>query len=792
MSRRHDPRNTPAWRTLLAGILLTLGASLLGTRSAEGSIPGVVTAVTWAAAWFAGARFRWFTVRRGKAWLVMLVLAWLGVLGGTAGMALGLVPGVLFMMRRQVSFRLLAGKRRVAAFLLGVPVLAATFVAGTTVPDGLVGDVTIFARVGVQVFWLSELMTMLFGMRLHFMRLRPKLAVTGILVGGIPLVLLAVFGLLLLYGSLGGSRANRALDIMGVWAETFGDGRVPDVFPTESLTWSEADPGEGIDWAADFVAAVRARRRELDLGMAAPPEDRRLVLHEEGAGQVRLDLGDDEPWLPDVVAAQDTVVWIRHGRDIWLVHLRDPEAGAAHVEALPLDADVMTGMARRLRADVSVTRGRFGDDGGADDVADRAGLTGRFNATEADSSAGWWRRTRHFGAALVPAPHLDGRYVEEGYIVLHVETAFGDLAHEFFSTENMMNVGLMIALGVAALLLMVTGTVALIFSARITGGITGAVKALHRGTRRIASGDLETVIDIENEDEFGDLADSFNAMTVAVKQGREDALARERLQQEMETARGIQERLLPHDEPLLPGWDVTGVSIPSLQVGGDYFDFLQPGAGRLGVAIGDVSGKGMPAALLMSNLQACLKGQVLHPASVSDVVTRVNDLLAESTDPHMFATFFYGEIDSRTGHVTSTNAGHNPPLLVRRDGTVEWLETGGLLLGMLAGQPYEQVAVELDPGDVLVLYTDGITEAGAPEIPMSDEEADGNFPDDVDDDEVMFGEARLAEVVVRARGRSALGIREAILAAVHDFVTDGVQGDDITLVVVRRREDFLP
>ena len=393
-----------------------------------------------------------------------------------------------------------------------------------------------------------------------------------------------------------------------------------------------------------------------------------------------------------------------------------------------------------------------------------------------------------FGAALVQAPRLVGRRLHaDEQVFVGLRTSLDDLAHEFASRDNPFTTGVMVGLGVVALLLMFTGVVALIFSSRITGGITGAVRELHRGTRRLAAGDLDTMIRLDNEDEFGDLATSFNEMTTAVKQGREDALARERLQQEMETARRIQERLLPHDQPLLAGWDVTGVSIPSLQVGGDYFDFVAPGPERLGVAIGDVSGKGVPAALLMSNLQACLKGQLLHPSPVSDTVARVNDLLAESTDSNMFATFLYGELETTTGRFTCTSAGHDPALVVRRDGAVEWLGSGGLILGMLAGQHYEQVAVDLAEGDVLVLYTDGITEAGAPTPAELAELDDGEELEDR-----QFGEQRLAEVVAAVRERPALGIREAVLQAVQDHLRDRPQGDDVTLVVIRRGEPLAP
>jgi sigma-B regulation protein RsbU (phosphoserine phosphatase) len=324
-----------------------------------------------------------------------------------------------------------------------------------------------------------------------------------------------------------------------------------------------------------------------------------------------------------------------------------------------------------------------------------------------------------------------------------------------------------------ALLFLVLEIFALFFGVRISEGIVGAVHQLHRGTRSVAAGDLDTVIDIPNEDEFGDLAASFNEMTLAVKHGREIALANDRLKRELETARAIQVRLLPSAEPVVAGFEVAGASIPSREIGGDYFDFLAMPDDTIGIAIGDVSGKGMPAALLMSNLQASLHGQVLHPGSVSGVVERVNDLMVKSTDPHMFATFFYGLLDARSARFTCTNAGHNPPILLRADGSVEELTTGGLLLGMLGLQVYKQETVQLEPGEIIVLYTDGITEAVGP----SAEE---------DDYEAMFGEDALLEVLHRNRHLPAGGIKDAILAAVSDHTLGVAQSDDITLVVIRR------
>jgi len=609
-----------------------------------------------------------------------------------------------------------------------------------------------------------------------------------------------IFGLMMLYAGMGAARANRTRDVLDVWARAFSRGVTPEALTVEPLVWVESDDQAGPVWITELVEASRAFRRSIAEGQLreAQQGDREYILSTDEGFRVNIS-GEADSWLNTVIAAQDTAAWVGVDGAYWLVHLQDPAPGEARVDALMLDSHAMDELSRILRVDLQVrtfeqsSEGEERPEAEGAEVAGPSGIEGRpvlkgvYQPREEGAEETWWNQSRYFGGAWIPAPSLRGRSIREDYMMVTLKTDFLSLGREFISQNNEFNKVIIVILATLALLFMFMQLVAMVFSLRITGGIVDGVRILHKGTQRLARGDLDAHIEIPNEDEFGDLAASFNEMTLAVKQGREDALARERLQNEMETARQIQARLLPHAEPLLPGWEVTGLSIPSRQVGGDYFDFLHPGDGKLGVAIGDVSGKGMPAALLMSNLQASLKGQLMHPAPVSDVVRRMNDLLTESTDSHMFATFFYGEIDGLTGHFTSTNAGHNPPLLVRADGEMEWLDADGLILGMLGEQAYEQVEGDLNPGDILVLYTDGITEAGAPELEDSLDELPDDF-EDVDDNEVMFGEERLAEVVVRNRERSAMGVREAILSAVTKFVDGGPQGDDITLVVVKRKE----
>ena len=227
--------------------------------------------------------------------------------------------------------------------------------------------------------------------------------------------------------------------------------------------------------------------------------------------------------------------------------------------------------------------------------------------------------------------------------------------------------------------------------------------------------------------------------------------------------------------PQFPGFEITGTNIPSLQVGGDYFDFIELESGHLGIAIGDVCGKGIPAALLMANLQAGLHGQAVGPSEIASVIARMNDLLVRSTDINMFASFFYGVLDRGSSTFTSTNAGHNPPLHFRGNRDYKKLTANGLIIGFLPKQEYKQHTSKIDPGDVLVLYTDGITEA-VREVAAKDEDK-------------YFGEARLIDAIKKNLNKSAREIQSAILKAISDFTAEAPQNDDITLVVIKHTKN---
>ena len=237
---------------------------------------------------------------------------------------------------------------------------------------------------------------------------------------------------------------------------------------------------------------------------------------------------------------------------------------------------------------------------------------------------------------------------------------------------------------------------------------------------------------------------------------------------ELDQAAEIQRRLLPTRAPEVPGIDLAGYNAPCRTVGGDYFDFLTYPDGSVAILVGDVAGKGMPAALLMSSLQARVQVLFDEPADLAKLVTRLNRIILSNCPTNRFISFFIGVLDPKTGEMTYVNAGHNPPLVIRHDGAVEELAGTGLILGIMPSAQYEQKVCRLEPDDLVVLFSDGVTEACRPDV---DEE---------------FGEKRLADTLAEARASSAQSIIETVNRKLQEFTGGAPPADDITLVVAKR------
>jgi serine phosphatase RsbU (regulator of sigma subunit)/pSer/pThr/pTyr-binding forkhead associated (FHA) protein len=236
---------------------------------------------------------------------------------------------------------------------------------------------------------------------------------------------------------------------------------------------------------------------------------------------------------------------------------------------------------------------------------------------------------------------------------------------------------------------------------------------------------------------------------------------------ELDQAAEIQRRLLPEKAPVIPGIELLGLNEQCRTVGGDYYDFFAYPDGRVAAVLGDVSGKGMPAALLVGNLQARLQFLAEEPEDLGRLVSRLDRSMAANCPSNRFVSLFIFVIDPKSEEMNYCNAGHNPPLVVHADGSVEKLETGGLLIGILPGRGYEQGQCRLGKGDLVFVFSDGLSEATNP-------------------DNEEFGEDRLAELLCRHRTEPVATLLETVKKTLDEWTAGAPPADDLTMVVARR------
>jgi sigma-B regulation protein RsbU (phosphoserine phosphatase) len=239
------------------------------------------------------------------------------------------------------------------------------------------------------------------------------------------------------------------------------------------------------------------------------------------------------------------------------------------------------------------------------------------------------------------------------------------------------------------------------------------------------------------------------------------------MKRDLDQAADIQGRMLPDHAPNVPGAELAGFNLPCRTVGGDYYDFFPYPDGKVGLTLGDVSGKGMPASLMMAELHARVQVLAEDPGDLGPFMVRLNKATCAKCPSNRFVTFFFCVLDPASGELSFANAGHNPPILVRANGAAEMLEGGGPVLGILSTAPYAEMHAQLDHGDMLVLYSDGVTEANNAAFDEFDEE-------------------RFIQVLKQHRHQPATAIVEAVTKALTEFCAGAPQADDITLAVAKR------
>jgi serine phosphatase RsbU (regulator of sigma subunit) len=272
-----------------------------------------------------------------------------------------------------------------------------------------------------------------------------------------------------------------------------------------------------------------------------------------------------------------------------------------------------------------------------------------------------------------------------------------------------------------------------------------------------------------NQDDLTLLSSLANVAAVKLENAKllDEMIEKKRMERELELAREIQQNLLPSQAPRYPGWDMVGTNTPCYTIGGDYYDFIERPKG-LAVALGDVSGKGASAALMMMVLRATVHFACQREAEVLTILSQTNGVMYHNSPTQFFVTFFLGDLETGTGKMRYVNAGHIPPILYRaKSRSMERLAAGGTVLGLFAETPFEAGEVEFGPGDILLVFTDGLSEAWGPE-------------------ELEFGEDRMAALI---RDNASLPARELelkIQTEVEAFTGGARATDDRTLIVVKR------
>lgn len=329
---------------------------------------------------------------------------------------------------------------------------------------------------------------------------------------------------------------------------------------------------------------------------------------------------------------------------------------------------------------------------------------------------------------------------------------------------------------VVAVVFLLIELVALIIGVKLTRSITHTVDKIQVATQRVKAGDFSHRIDLPARDQLSALGEAFDSMTASVEGLLRESQEKLRLESELEIAREVQSQLFPQKVPAVAGLELYGVCKPARVVSGDYFDFLRLDENRLGLVLSDICGKGISAALLMASIQSALRAQLYNGRSGSktasanaispaEVAARLNLQLFENTPQERYATFFYAQYDAARRLLTYTNAGHLPPVLFRR-GTIQRLTTGGGVVGLFWPMNYEQADVQLEPGDVLLAFTDGLTE-----------------PENIYGEE--FGEERLLDVAQRALASPPQVLADEIYRSVSDWTGKPELYDDMTLVVAK-------
>ncbi len=417
-----------------------------------------------------------------------------------------------------------------------------------------------------------------------------------------------------------------------------------------------------------------------------------------------------------------------------------------------------------------------------------------FTAGSLSSANSMFDQAITFGTPLPVVDWATGEEKKTGAL-LRVQTRPSTLYARLFAALGDFATGVEYTLLFAAVVFAIIELLALVVGTRLTRTVTGAVAQLYNATEHINRRDFSHRISVKSHDQLATLATSFNSMTASIENLILEQKEKERLQNELTIAQEVQSQLYPQHVSQLASLEVFGFCRPARTVSGDYYDFLNLHSDKLVLAVGDVSGKGISAALLMATIHSAVRAYSLEgkpsmretvgagaaggsnlllasgpngsAMSSGAMLSLLNHQLFQSTPSEKYATLFLGIYDGRERKLTYSNGGHLPPIILGEDGSVRRLEEGGTVVGLFDHRSYQDASVALRQGELFVAYSDGVTE---PENDFGE-----------------FGEKRLIALVWEHRDQPLARISEIVTAAVDDWIGDHEQPDDITLVLARGR-----
>ena len=636
--------------------------------------------------------------------------------------------------------------------------------------------ITALLCIGSVLILLSRAFT-----RRFMWRLRNRLIVTYVFIGVIPLVLLATMGIVAGY----------------LFAGQFSTFVVTTDVRTELRRLETANRTITHQAAAALRRGDSLDPRLMALNNEAFP-GRRVTAYYHGQAIALLgDAASHEPALPP--AEFPEAVPIEDGGNLYLravnrAHISGDGDELVLVSSVPLDKPHMEAMISNMgiinvygerpansSAEASKTRVRLGE---ADiDTTPKVSCGTMPPAVS--------RLDVEFGpfASILSAVRWENGKSND--LLLTVRTRPSLLYNRLFRTLGDMTNAILILLVVIAVVFALIEIVALVIGVRLTRTMTSSVAKLYDATQHVNEGDFTHRIEVRSQDQLASLESSFNSMTESLQKLIVEQKEKQRIESELFIAKEVQDLLFPRDVADLDGLELHGVCVSARTVSGDYYDFLPVGPNAVGLAVGDISGKGISAALMMATVHAFVRAHTMveqMPALASEqgsaapftpgentvccpspgvVLALLNQQLYRSTPAQKYATMFLGFYDQQTRRLTYSNAGHLPPIVMRPNGTTCLLDVGGTVVGLFGDMLYSEGSVILNPGDIVVAYSDGITE---PENDFGD-----------------FGEERLIQIVRENRDLPLPRISDAIMAAVVDWIGGEEQPDDMTVVLARAR-----